>query len=215
MLLTDIILFSIVTVVTSRTLSTTPTPYHCCWSPVKVNKFRMIGGKVDPKTSIPEAVEYSGINYRDHNIKKAIMFRDVPQPDGSVRKEIEYSDYNTMKWYVISEGVCTEHIIKYPMPDHCVPPNATYTGDTVLGEEGYPQVRLHNYNLDWIDFRGYNIRISTDARTCDTMTETDYGDIDGAKAVYTYFFSDHVSHIDDYSIFDIPVPCRHFVSGNP
>lgn len=65
--------------------------------------------------------------------------------------------------------------------------NATYTGDTVLGEEGYPQVRLHNYNLDWIDFRGYNIRISTDARTCDTMTETDYGDIDGGWLLYVSF----------------------------
>jgi hypothetical protein len=62
---------------------------------------------------------------------------------------------------------------------YCCLANATYTGDAVLGEEGNPQVRLHNYNLDWMDFRGYNIRIATDARTCDTMTETDYGDIDG------------------------------------
>ncbi|XP_061166063.1 uncharacterized protein LOC133174987 [Saccostrea echinata] len=170
----------------------------------------MIGGKIDPKTSIPEAVEYYGTSFRDDIIKKKIMFRHVPQPDGTVRDEIEYVDYNTMKWYVVSEGVCTEHDIKFPMPNPCVPPNATYTGDSVLGEEGHAQVRLHHYNLDWMDFRGYNIRIATDARTCDVIMETDYGDVDGAKTMYTYLFSDHVSHIEDYSVLDLPAPCRHF-----
>ncbi|KAL5019303.1 hypothetical protein ScPMuIL_005025 [Solemya velum] len=175
----------------------------CCWASQYEASYTEVGLSVD---HVVHTFHY------DYPGKRATFTSDNRLPNGTVIHTVSISHFGTGKSYAIRSNGCvvsTMNTTDMPM-DHCIPSNATRTGQEVIGTD--PNTKTVS-TWHWDVFGGSMSRFVTIIDGCIPLQIGVNGRSQFGARSESYLITNYRTGIADTSVFDAPADCSSVPIG--